>query len=187
MNKYIIILLTFSLADDIYLPDEKIINLGNNWYETTAFVELYDNITPSESREKATNRALKHIIEFYSGIEINSNVLSIFGETNLHTTIDHFSQIINTMSRGMITKKEVIDHGIKTTNDMVIYEVTLKAKVGKLKGKKDPVFKLKAGLNRDYYQGRFASKINPRGRGGTGPQGQNSIRTNNRGGLGKSG
>jgi len=151
MKIYLLILLTFSLADDISLPDENIIDLGKKRYQTTAFVEIYDNVTPAESRENATNRALKNIIEFYSGVEISSTSLSIIAETDLQMDIDHFSELINTMSIGIILKKEILDHGINRIGDRLIYEVTLKAKVGKLKGERDPLFKIKADLNRDYY------------------------------------
>ena len=143
------ILFVISYAQQIATPDQNIKNLGNGWYRATAWVEYHADITKAQAKEKAINRALKHIIEFYSGVEVSSTSLSIVAETNLEMDLDHFSQLINTMSSGMILQKEILEYKLIGSD---IYTVTLKAKVGKLKGEKDSLFKLTADLNRENYQ-----------------------------------
>ena len=131
-------------------PDVK--PLGNDWYESKAFVDFHKDITQAQAEQNAINGALKKIIEYHSGIEISSNSLSITAETNLEIQTDHFSQLINTLSKGIILEKEVLESGIKILLGNKIYEVKLKAKVGELKGEKDPLFKLDANLNREQYE-----------------------------------
>lgn len=135
---------------EISLPD--IVKLGKNWYEATAFVDFHKDITQAQAEQNAINNALAKIIEFHSGIEISSNSLSIVAETNLKIQTDHFSRLINTLSNGIILEKIIIESGIKKLIGNEIYEVKLKAKVGELMGEPDPLFKLKADLNREVYQ-----------------------------------
>jgi hypothetical protein len=152
--KYLTILFSVSLcfSTDLYFPDENLQKLGNDWFQITAWVDFHEDITQSKAKENATNLALKKIIEHYSGVHISSTAISILGETNNTIDIDHFSQIINSMTQGLILEKEILETGIKTINTTQIYCVTLKAKVGTLKGDDDPFFKLDAQLNRDHYQ-----------------------------------
>ena len=149
MRLILSILFVLSYAQEITVPDENITDLGRGWYEATAWVEYHEDITKAQAKEKAIRRALKHIIETYSGMEISSTSLSILAETNLKMDLDHFSQLTNTMSSGMILEKEILE-GMLIGSDF--YTVTLKAKVGKLKGERDPLFKLEADLNRESYQ-----------------------------------
>ena len=143
------ILFVLSYAQEIAIPDENIKDLGKGWYEATAWVEYHEDITKAQAKEKAISRALKNIIEYYSGIEINSTSLSILAETNLELDLDHFSLLISTMSSGMILEKEILEGKLIGSD---FYTVTLKAKVGKLEGENDPLFKLEADLNRESYQ-----------------------------------
>ena len=149
MIKYIFILFTFCFAQGIVVPDENIKDLGKGWYEATAWVEYHEDITKAQAKEKAISRALKNIIEFYSGVEVSSTSLSILAETNLEMDLDHFSQLTSTMSSGMILEKEILEGKLIGSD---FYTVTLKAKVGKLEGENDPLFKLEADLNRESYQ-----------------------------------
>ena len=130
----------------------EIVKLGDDWYQATSFVEFHEDITKAQAKENATKSALKKIIEYYSGIDMSSTSLLIVAETNLQMDIDHFSQLTNTMSSGIILEKEVLEDEIKTIFGNEVYEVKLKAKVGKLEGESDPFFKLEANLNRDHYQ-----------------------------------
>ena len=148
-NILIFILMAFSFAEDFSVPDENIKDLGKGWYEATAYVEYHEDITKAQAKEKAINRALKKIIEFYSGVEVSSTSLSILAETNLEMDLDHFSQLTSTMSSGMILEKEILEGKLIGSD---FYTVTLKAKVGKLEGENDPLFKLEADLNRESYQ-----------------------------------
>jgi hypothetical protein len=138
-----------SYAQEIATPDENIIDLGRGWYEATAYVEYHEDITKAQAKEKALSRALKKIIEFYSGVEVSSTSLSILAETNLEMDLDHFSQLTSTMSSGMILEKKILEGKLIGSD---FYTVTLKAKVGKLEGENDPLFKLEADLNRESYQ-----------------------------------
>jgi len=139
-------------AQSDQLPDESIDNLGANWFRTTAWVTIHDDLTIAEARHQATTKALKNIIEYYSGTEINSTSLSIVAETDLKMDMDHFSRFTNTLSRGMILEKEIITENRKFFGDNLLFVVTLKARVGKLEGDDDPFFKIEASLNRQRFQ-----------------------------------
>ena len=148
-NILLFILMAFSFAEDFSVPDENIKDLDKGWYEATAYVEYHEDITKAHAKEKAISRALKNIIEFYSGVKVSSTSLSILAETNLEMDLDHFSQLTSTMSSGMILEKEILEGKLIGSD---FYTVTLKAKVGKLEGENDPLFKLEADLNRESYQ-----------------------------------
>jgi len=139
-------------AQSDQLPDENIYSLGNDWYKATAWVTIHEDLTFADARERATTKALKNIIEYYSGTEINSNSLSIIAETNLKMDMDHFSQFTNTMSRGIILEKEILSEKREFYKDDLMFVVSLKARVGKLEGATDPFFKLEASLNRKRFQ-----------------------------------
>ena len=66
------ILFVLSYAQDIAVPDENIKDLGKGWYEATAWVEYHEDITKAQAKEKAISRAMKNIIETYSGMGISS-------------------------------------------------------------------------------------------------------------------
>ena len=149
MRFILVILFVLSYAQEIAVSDENIIDLGRGWYKTSVRVEYHEDITKAQAKEKAVNRALKNIIEYFSGMEISSTSLSILAETNLEMDLDHFSQLTRTMSSGMILEKEILESKLIGAD---FYTVTLKAKVSKLAGEKDPLFKLEADLNRENYQ-----------------------------------
>jgi hypothetical protein len=144
--------LGISYSQTSTLPNEQILDLGDGWYKTTAWVLLHDDMTMGNAREKATAKALKNIVEYYCGVEVSNTSLSIVAETNLQLGMDHFSQITNIMSRGIILKKEILEARHTPYNNESIYIVTLKAEAGKLEGKRDPFFEIEASLNRNQYQ-----------------------------------
>ncbi len=148
----ILLLLSFSFSEGISFPQENLLELKGNWYQVTSWVEIHEDMTSSQAKENAINQALKTIIEFHSGIKINSTSLSILAETNLEMDLDHFSQIINSMSTGIILEKKIIENRKEIIDGYLIYIITLQAKVGQLKGEKDPFFKIEAHLNRDNFQ-----------------------------------
>jgi hypothetical protein len=143
---------SFCNGQSAQLPDESIVNLGDSWFRTTAWVTIHDDLTIAEARQQATTKALKNIIEYYSGTEINSTSLSIVAETNLKMDMDHFSRFTSSMSRGMILEKEIITENRKFYGEDLFFVVTLKAKLGKLEGSSDPFFKVNASLNRQRFQ-----------------------------------
>ena len=153
---YYILLSTYLLNADnsqqLNLSGPDVKKLGRDWYQANAFVDFHKDITQGQAEKSAVNLALKKIIEKHSGIEISSNSLSISAETNLEIQTDHFSQFINTMSKGIILEKEVLESSIVKLLDRDVYSVRVKARVGELKGERDPLFKLEAKLNRDQYQ-----------------------------------
>lgn len=151
-NFLILIFCTLSFGENISIPFENTTKLGNGWFQSTAWVEIHDDLTVSQARESTINNALKNIIEFNGGVKISSTSLSILSESNLEIDLDHFSHLINTMSNGLILEKEILKEEKKMVEDEFIYIITLKAKVGKLKGESDPFFKLNANLNREHYQ-----------------------------------
>ena len=57
--------------------------------------------------------------------------------------------MINTLSKGIILEKEILESGILEVSYSEVYKVKLKAKVGELKSEKDPMFNLEANLNRE--------------------------------------
>ena len=123
MRLILAILFVLSYAQEITVPDENITDLGRGWYEATAWVEYHEDITKAQAKEKAIRRALKHIIEFYSGVVVSSSALSIVAETNLEMDLDHFSQLTSTMSSGMILEKKILEGKLIGSD---YYTVTLK-------------------------------------------------------------
>ena len=55
--------LGISYSQTSTLPNEQILDLGDGWYKTTAWVLLHDDMTMGNAREKATAKALKNIVE----------------------------------------------------------------------------------------------------------------------------
>jgi len=136
----------------LQLPNESVEDLGGDWYLASTWIVMQDDMTLSEVKEQATSKALKNIIEYYSGIEISSSSLSILAESNTQMSMDHFSEVSNTMSSGMILEKEVLEGKLDQYNNQFLYTTIIKARVGKLKGERDPLFIVTAKLNRDHYQ-----------------------------------
>ncbi len=130
-------------------PD--IIKLGNDWYQVISFVTI-SNITPEEAKRRAIEDALRKAVEYHSGIEINSRSTSFQSETNKNIGLDWFSQMTNALSEGVVLEKEVVSSSHKTLLGKLIYEVVVKVKVGQQKGERDPLFKLKANLDRVVYK-----------------------------------
>lgn len=131
------------------IPEIK--NLENGWLEVTgkAFIQ---NITPEEARERAILDACKKAIEYYSGVEISSRSLDIRAESNGKIILDQFSSLSNQTTKGIILEKEIISEKIDTDGNNLVKIVTLKVKVGKQEGEKDPYFNIEAKLNRSYFQ-----------------------------------
>ena len=148
----LIMIASFCNGQSTQLPDVNVVNLGENWYKSTAWVTIHDDLTIAEARSQARTEALKNIIEYYCGTEINSTSLSIISETDMKMDMDHFSLFTNTMSRGIILEKEIIAEKRKLYAEDLVFVVTLKARAGKLDGASDPFFKIEASLNRQRFQ-----------------------------------
>jgi len=136
------------------IVEDKINNdiedLGNNWYQVTATKQIV-NITPEKAEQEAINKVYLKAIEYASGIEINSATLSIQAESSFSSLIDYFSQITSLMSQGFIIEQRIINNQTKIENNNLTKEVTLKVKVGKQKGEKDPYFNVNAKLKKEHF------------------------------------
>lgn len=140
-------------AKPIFIEEKiynEIENLGNDWYKVTATKQIV-NITPEEAEQKAINKARLKAIEYACGIEVNSSTLNIQSESSFKSLIDYFSQITSLMSQGFILEQKILRNNTKTENSILIKEVTIKVKVAKQKGEKDPYFNINTKLNKVHF------------------------------------
>jgi hypothetical protein len=164
---FILVFITFSCSRNVLINEsnrkkesksliveDKINNeiedLGKNWYKVTATKQIV-NITPEKAEQEAINKARIKAIEYSCGIEINSATLNIQSESSFNSLIDYFSQITSLMSQGFILEQKILRNNTKTENGILIKEVTLKVKVGKQKGEKDPYFNINTKLNKEHF------------------------------------
>lgn len=133
-----------------YKINNEIEDLGENWYEVTATKQIV-NITPETAEQEAINKARLKAIEYACGIEVNSSTLNIQSENSFESLIDYFSQITSLMSQGFILDQKILKNNTKTENNILIKEVTIKVKIGKQKGEKDPYFNINTELNKEHY------------------------------------
>ena len=129
----------------------ELIDLGNGWFQITESI-IIENITPEKAKEIAIQKACKRAIEFYSGIEISGRILNIQAENQNQILIDNFSSITQQTSQGIIIEKDILKDEIITKENQLIKVVTIKVKVDKQKGEKDPSFQITANLNREYFK-----------------------------------
>jgi len=127
---------------------ETLKELGDGWYEVMGTSSL-ENITLEQAKRKAQNNACRDAIEHFSGVQVSSSSSYVFGESE-RKDIDKYSQIINSVSAGIILEKIPISENM--VEGRFIIEVKLKVKVGQQKGKPDPKFKLRSTLDREYYK-----------------------------------
>jgi hypothetical protein len=123
-------------------------DLGDGWYEVMGTSSL-KNITPEQATRKAQDNACREAIEHFSGVQVSSGSSYVLGESE-RMDIDKYSQIINSVSAGIILEKIPISENLVDGNFDI--EVKLKVKVGQQKGKHDPKFKLRSSLDREYYK-----------------------------------
>ena len=129
----------------------EFIELGNGWFQITESVTI-ENITPEKAKENAIQKACKRAIEYYSGIEITGRVLNIQAENQNKILIDNFSSITQQTAQGIIIEKEILKDEIISKENQLLKVVTIKLKVEKQKGEKDPYFQITANLNREYFK-----------------------------------
>lgn len=129
----------------------ELLELGNGWFQVTESV-IIENITPEKAKEIAIEKACKRAIEFYSGVEISGRSLNIQAENQDKVLIDDFSSITQQTARGIIITKEILKDEIISQGNQLLKVVTIKTKVSKQKGEKDPSFQITAYLNRDYFK-----------------------------------
>jgi len=130
---------------------EELIELGGDWYQVTARKEIEDTITPEKARELAINKARKKAIEYACGVSVASSSLRIQSESSYTSLIDYFGQISSLISQGMITEEEIISQRSYIENEEFFEEITVKVKVEKQKGVKDPYFDINAKLNKEHF------------------------------------
>jgi hypothetical protein len=140
---------TFSVSQNI--SKSELIDLGNGWFKVTEFVVI-KNITPEKATEKAIQRACKRAIEYFSGIEISGRIINIQAENQNQILIDNFSSITQQTAQGIVIEKEILSDEIIFNENRLLIVVTIKVKVDKQKGEKDPSFEINANLNREYFE-----------------------------------
>lgn len=129
----------------------EFLELGDGWFQVTESV-MIENITPEKAKEIAIQKACERAIEFYSGIEISGRTLNIQAENQNQILIDNFSSITQQTSNGIITEKELLKDEMISNGNQLLKVVTIKLKVEKQKGEKDPSFQITANLNREYFK-----------------------------------
>lgn len=139
----------FSVSHNI--SKSELTTLGNGWFEVTESVAI-ENITPEKAKEKAIQKACKRAIEYFSGIEISGRVIGMQAENQDKIFIDNFSSITQQTVKGIVSKKEILKDETISIDNQLIKAVTVKVKVEKQKGEKDPTFQINANLNRNYLQ-----------------------------------
>ena len=140
---------SFSVFQNTLQPE--LIELGNGWFEVTEFVVI-ENITPEEAKKRAIQRACKKAIEYFSGIEVSGQVINIQAENQNQILIDNFSSIIQQTSQGIIIEKEILKDEVISKGNQLLKVITIKVKVDKQKGEKDPSFVLTSEINREYFK-----------------------------------
>jgi len=139
----------FIVFQDNY--ESKLIELENGWFQVTETVSI-ENITPEKAKEIAIQKACKRAIEFYSGIEISGRILNVQAENKNQILIDNFSSITQQTAQGIIIEKEILKDEIISKENQLLKVVTIKLKVDKQKGEKDPSFQITANLNLEYFR-----------------------------------
>jgi len=139
----------FSVTQNI--SKSEFINLGNGWFKVTESVVI-ENITPEEAKERAIQRACKKAIEYFSGIEVIGRVINIQAENQNQILIDNFSSITQQTAQGIIIEKEILKNEILSKGNKLLKVITIKVKVDKQKGEKDPSFMLTSEINREYFK-----------------------------------
>ncbi len=129
----------------------ELIDLGDNWFQVTESI-IIENITPEKAKEMAVQKACKRAIEYFSGVEISGRMSNIQAENNNQIIIDNFSSITKQTSQGIIIEKEILEDKILSKENQLIKVVTIKVKVDKQKGEKDPSFQITTNLNREYFK-----------------------------------
>ena len=159
----ILILLFLACSQNVTVdksPQEvKIINpiknqltpINSEWVEVTTSVQIHDDITKTEAREKAMQNACVMALEYF-GVEVDNRTLLINAESNFKTNINHFSEITKLTTNGIILGKEILDDSVITVGNNSYQTIKMKIKVGKQKGEKDPYFRMEAQLNRDQFK-----------------------------------
>ena len=127
---------------------ETLKELGDGWYEVMGTSSL-ENLTLEQATRKAQDNACREAIEHFSGVQVSSSSSYVMGESE-RMDIDKYSQIINSVSAGIILEKIPISENL--VDGSFDIEVKLKVKVGQQKGKHDPKFKLRSSLDREYYK-----------------------------------
>jgi hypothetical protein len=129
----------------------KLIDLGNGWFEVTESIVI-ENISPEGAKERAIQKACKRAIEYYSGIEISGRVIDLKAEYQNEILLNNFSSLTKLTTQGIILEKEILADEIISNGNQLQKVVTIKVKVDKQKGEKDPAFEISPELNREYFK-----------------------------------
>lgn len=126
-------------------------NLGDDWIESTAQVEI-TNITPEEAKEEAIKKACGNALEYYTGVYLKERKIYIIGEDTENVTRDDYIHITDQTTQGIILEKKVVGEQIITIDNAIFSKVTVRVKIGQQKGERDPYFSLDATLNKEHFQ-----------------------------------
>ena len=109
MNILLFIFLFISFNNAQLIPgsiDSEFKKISDGLYEASVIVEYHENITISQARKNAINEARLKILEEHNGVRVKVFSHSYQSETN-NKSMDHFSEIINSMTTGIITNEKV--------------------------------------------------------------------------------
>jgi len=137
--------------------DYKIEDLGNGYFSASATCHI-QNITPKQAEERAINEACKRGVEYFGGVGVKAVTFSSESEIN-NKNMSFFYELVKQVSTGVVLEKEIIESKKLVYGNNLIQKVRLKGKFVKSKGEKDPYFKIKAKLNRDYFINQEQIKI----------------------------
>ena len=140
-----------SFAVSKNISKSELTNLGKGWFKVTESVVI-ENITPEEAKDRAIQRACKKAIEYFSGIEVSGRVINIQAENQDKILIDNFSSITQQTAQGIIIEKEILKNEILSKGNQLLKVITIKVKVDKQKGEKDPSFVLNPEINREHFK-----------------------------------
>ena len=138
-----------AVTPETYEPGTK--NLGNDWIEVTAQVEI-TNITPEKALEEAIKKACENAVEYYTGVDVKGRKLYIIGEDTGKVTRDDYLHITDQTTQGIILDKKVISEQIITIHNSIFSRVTVHVKIGQQKGEKDPYFSIDDSLNKEHFK-----------------------------------
>jgi hypothetical protein len=137
-----------------YKKTEDIKKIDQNTYEAYGIWEIAADISPKKARENAIKEACNKIIEYAGGVKIQTS--SFYFQNPLVNDFYNFS-IQDT--KAIILKKDIIKEENLVLDGNIVKKVLVRAKIGIVKGEKDPYFNLKAEINRNNFQENDEVKI----------------------------
>jgi hypothetical protein len=124
--------------------------IETEWVTVEGFASL-ENVTKTEARKMAIDDARRVAIEKVVGVEILSETLVINNEVS--------GDVICSLPYGKIIDQKILKENVmlvpqadKGAAPLLTYKVDMKVLVAKERGKVDPFFRVKAGINRNVFK-----------------------------------